>query len=170
MSENVNINDVLQDEKLMAMLKAATQNTSAIDHNEIEKPPMPLVQTSFTDLQEYAKGTLVPLPPFAEGQPFVARLRRPSMLALAKSGKIPNSLLSTATELFTNGSKGLDADDETALQSMFDVMETICQSALIAPTWDEIQNAGITLSDDQLMAIFNYTQVGVESLKPFRQE
>ncbi len=30
--------------------------------------------TSLADLQAYAKGQIVMLPPFAEGQPFVARL------------------------------------------------------------------------------------------------
>ena len=55
--------------------------------------------TSLSDLQTYAAGTIVRFPDFAEGQPFVARVRRPSMLVLAKQGKIPNTLLTAAGEL-----------------------------------------------------------------------
>lgn len=51
--------------------------------------------TSLQNLKTYTKGQIVELPPFAEGMPFVARLKRPSMLALVKSGKIPNELLVT---------------------------------------------------------------------------
>ena len=124
--------------------------------------------TSFEDLQRYARGTIVKLPGFAEGQPFVARMRRPSMMALVKVGKIPNSLLITANEMF-NG-KSADTDDENIMKDMFDIMEIICETALIEPTYQQIKDAGLELSDDQIMAIFNYTQVGVQALDNFRQE
>lgn len=126
--------------------------------------------TSFTDLQKYAVGSVIRLPDFAEGQPFIARVRRPSMLVLAKQGKIPNKLLSTAGDLFTKGGSGLDTDDENMLSDMFDVMEVICESALLQPTLAEINSAGLNLTDDQMMAIFNYTQSGVKALETFRQE
>ena len=56
----------------------------------------PMNITTLADLQSYAAGTIVRFPDFAEGQPFVARVRRPSMLVLAKQGKIPNTLLAAA--------------------------------------------------------------------------
>ena len=52
--------------------------------------------TSIEELVKASQGTLVELPPFAEGTRFVARLKRPSMLAMIKGGKIPNSLLLAA--------------------------------------------------------------------------
>lgn len=124
--------------------------------------------TSFTDLQGYAKGTVVRFPDFAAGQPFVARVRRPSLLVLAKQGKIPNALLTTAGELFTKGSGGIDADNVGMLGDMYEVCEIIAQAALISPTYEEITKAGVQLSDDQLMAIFSYTQTGVKALDSFR--
>ena len=66
--------------------------------------------TTISDLQSYANGTIVRFPDFGDGQPFVARVRRPSLLVLAKQGKIPNSLLTAAGELFAKGGSGLDAD------------------------------------------------------------
>src|SRR5574344_685270 len=77
--------------------------------------------TTITDLQSYATGTVVRFPDFAEGQPFVARVRRPSMLVLAKQGKIPNSLLTQAGELFTKGGAGIDTDNENMLSDMYDI-------------------------------------------------
>lgn len=126
--------------------------------------------TTVTDLQSYANGTVVRLPDFGDGQPFVARLRRPSMLVLAKQGKIPNSLLVAAGELFTKGGIGLDSDDEDMLGNMYEIMDIVATSALIQPSMEEIRGAGLELSDDQMMAIFNYTQAGVKALESFRQE
>lgn len=126
--------------------------------------------TTVSDLQSYAAGTVVRFPDFGDGQPFVARVRRPSMLILAKQGKIPNSLLTAAGELFSKGGGALDTDNENMLGDMYSIMDVIATAALIQPTMSEIKSAGIELSDDQMMAIFNYTQAGVKALEPFRKE
>lgn len=123
--------------------------------------------TSIYDLQRYAKGQIVRLPDFAEGQPFVARMRRPSLLIMAKSGKIPNRLLSTATNLF-NGGNDKNANTDSLLSDTYDVCEAIAEAALVEPTLNDIKNSGIELSDNQLIAIFNYAQRGIEALDNFR--
>lgn len=124
--------------------------------------------TNIVDLQSYAQGTVVRFPDFAEGQPFVARVRRPSMLVLAKQGKIPNTLLNAAGELFSKG--GTNPNSDNMLGDMYDICEIICEASLIQPTFQQIREAGMALSDDQVMAIFNYTQVGVKALETFRKE
>lgn len=121
--------------------------------------------TSISQLNEYAKGQLVELPSFGEGQSFFARLRRPSMLALAKSGKIPNSLLATANRMFDSS---LDTKNENMLKDFYMVMETILEAAFVEPTYQEIKDAGVQLSDDQMIFVFNYTQQGVRALDQFR--
>lgn len=126
--------------------------------------------TTLADLQSYAAGTIVRFPDFAEGQPFVARVRRPSMLVLAKQGKIPNTLLAAAGELFSKGGAGMDADNENMLSDVYDIMHIICEASLIQPTMKDIEDEGLQLSDDQMMAIFSYSQVGVKALEPFRKE
>lgn len=126
--------------------------------------------TTVSDLQSYAAGTVVRFPDFGDGQPFVARVRRPSMLVLAKQGKIPNGLLAAAGELFSKGGGGLDADNENMLRDMYNIMDIIATAALIQPSMDEIKSVGLELSDDQMMAIFNYSQAGIKALESFRQE
>lgn len=124
--------------------------------------------TSIQDLVSYSQGQIVKLPDFSEGQPFYARLRRPSMLSLMSNGKIPNSLVITATRLF-NG-KGMDDRNENSMSEVLQLLEVICESAFVEPSYKELKEAGVHLTDQQYMAVFNYTQEGVKALEPFRRE
>ena len=122
--------------------------------------------TTIEDLKEYAKGQIVQLPSFADGQSLIVRMKRPSLMILAKSGKIPNKLLKTATEMF-NGEKSTDEEDFDALSKTLDLLEIICEASLVEPKYKDFKSAGIDLSDEQLIAIFNYTQRGIEALNSF---
>lgn len=124
--------------------------------------------TSIQDLISYSQGQIVKLPDFSEGQPFYARLRRPSMLSLMSNGKIPNSLVITANRLF-NG-KGMDDRNENSMSEVLQLLEVICESAFVEPSYKELKEAGVHLTDQQYMAVFNYTQEGVKALEPFRRE
>lgn len=126
---------------------------------------------SIDKLREFAKGEIVELPGFIEDEPFVVRLKKPSMLALVKMGKIPNSLLVEANKLFSNGVSGVanNVTDENMLSQMMDILEVICKESFVEPTYKQIEEAGLHLTDQQLIAVFSYTQNGVEALKPFRK-
>lgn len=127
--------------------------------------------TSLQNLKTYTKGQIVELPPFAEGMPFVARLKRPSMLALVKSGKIPNELLKTANDLFMGRSnKSSGGSNTNELKEMFTIFDALCEASFVEPTWEEIKESGMELTDDQYTFIFNYSQQGVKALKPFRSQ
>ena len=123
--------------------------------------------TSLEQLKQYANGNIVRLPDFAEGQPFVARLKRPSILGMAKQGKIPNSLLVKTNELFVQ-SGSLDTEENSMMQEIYDVIELIASETFVEPTYDEIKSTGIELTDEQMMFIFNYSQQGVKALESFR--
>lgn len=129
--------------------------------------------TTLDDLKAYNSGTLVELPEFAEGQPFVAKLKRPSLLAMIKGGKIPNQLLDTANSLFSGEDKQNSKSKKTSearLKEMFDVFDLICEAAFVEPSYSDLKNAGIELTDEQYIFIFNYTQNGVKALSSFRQK
>lgn len=125
--------------------------------------------TSLEQLKQYANGNIVRLPDFAEGQPFVARLKRPSILGMAKQGKIPNSLLVKTNELFVQ-SGSLDTEENSMMQEIYDVIDLIANETFVEPTYDEIKSTGIELTDEQMMFIFNYSQQGVKALESFRTE
>lgn len=126
--------------------------------------------TTLSELQEYAKGAIVELPQFADGQPFVARMKRPSLLGLIKNGTIPNTLITKANELFASSDDVLDVDDEQMMSELFDVIDIIAEASFVSPTYEEIKESGIQLTDEQLMFIFNYSQRGVKALEPFREK
>nr|DAM73624.1 MAG TPA: hypothetical protein [Caudoviricetes sp.] len=125
--------------------------------------------TSLEQLKQYANGNIVRLPDFAEGQPFVAKLKRPSILGMAKQGKIPNSLLVKTNELFVQ-SGSLDTEENSMMQEIYDVIDLIASETFVEPTYDEIKSTGIQLTDEQMMFIFNYSQQGVKALESFRTE
>lgn len=125
--------------------------------------------TSLEQLKQYANGNIVRLPDFAEGQPFVAKLKRPSILGMAKQGKIPNSLLVKTNELFVQ-SGSLDTEENSMMQEIYDVIDLIADETFVEPTYKEIKSIGIELTDEQMMFIFNYSQQGVKALESFRTE
>lgn len=141
-------------------------NFAEVVNNELRKP---LSVTSISDLKEQSMGELVQLPGFVEGEDFIARMRRPSLLAMVKKGKIPNTLLSEATELFSNGTSNIGRNKNT-LEDMMNVIEIICEASLIEPSYNEIKNANIELTDEQMMAIFSYSQRGIAGVKQFRNQ
>ena len=124
--------------------------------------------TSIESLKSYANGTIVQLPDFNDGQPFFARIRRPSIMKMASEGKIPNSLLATANALFSGSEEATDVDNEGMLPQMLAACEEMAKATLIEPTYNDIIGAGLTLTDQQLIFLFNYSQGGVESLQSFR--
>ena len=126
--------------------------------------------TSIDQLKIMSGGEIVKLPPFIQGQDFYAKLRRPSMLKLVQSGQIPNSLLRTANMLFSGGvNEELDRDDEF-MKDLFDLIDVLAEAVFVEPSWSELKQAEIELTDEQYMFIFNYTQEGVKQLEPFRED
>ena len=126
--------------------------------------------TSIDQLKIMSGGEIVKLPPFVQGQDFYAKLRRPSMLKLVQSGQIPNSLLRTANMLFSGGvNEELDRDDEF-MKDLFDLIDVLAEAVFVEPSWSELKQAEIELTDEQYMFIFNYTQEGVKALEPFRED
>ena len=126
--------------------------------------------TSIDQLRIMSGGEIVKLPSFIQGQDFYAKLRRPSMLKLVQSGQIPNSLLRTANMLFSGGvNEELDRDDEF-MKDLFDLIDVLAGAVFVEPSWSELKQAEIELTDEQYMFIFNYTQEGVKQLEPFRED
>lgn len=126
--------------------------------------------TSIDQLKQYAMGNIVELPGFGEGQPLVVRMTRPSLLKLAESGMIPNTLLTKAGEMFSSGSRAFQDESGNMLSEVYSILDVIARASLVEPTLDDIEEAGLTLTDEQLMAIFNYSQNGVKALEQFRRQ
>lgn len=127
--------------------------------------------TSIEELLKSKQGEIVELPSFSNDVPFVARLKRPSLMAMVKSGKIPNELLEEANKLFTGGPGAVVSSnvDKNMMDKLFSILENICEEAFVEPTYEQLKQNGIELTDEQQLFVFDYTQRGVESLKSFRK-
>lgn len=128
--------------------------------------------TSIEELKKVAFGEVVELPSFVQGVPFYARLKRPSMLAMTKSGRIPNELLVEANKLFVNGTASVATQnqmDSEMMKGLFDVLDIICEDSFVEPKYNELKENGIQLTDEQQLFVFSYAQRGVDALKSFRK-
>lgn len=124
--------------------------------------------TSIDKIMQWVDGEIVELPGWKSDEPVYFKLSRPSLLALAKAGKIPNSLLARASELFYKGTRSLNVSDTEMLAESYDIMHVLAASAMKEPTMDELEERGVELTDAQYIAIFQYTQNGINALSQFR--
>ena len=123
--------------------------------------------TSMDEIKKYAEGAEVELPGFRDEETITVRLKRPSLLTLAESGKIPNPLLAAASELFCSGIK---EDGKNSIKELGELFQIIAKASLVSPSYDELTGAGVQLTDSQLLYIYNYVRNGVDSLRRFREK
>ena len=123
--------------------------------------------TSIEEILAYKDGVIIELPGCVPDKPFFARVKRPSLMALASSGKIPNSLMSQATDIFAKGANAMVGTNSTVIKDVYDVVKIVCSAALVEPSMKQLNDNGIELTDEQLMAIFSYTQEGIKALERF---
>ncbi|GAE03473.1 hypothetical protein CBO05C_3163 [Clostridium botulinum B str. Osaka05] len=128
---------------------------------------MDLKVTNIEDLKKVAQGEVIQLPQFAQGIPFNARVKRVSLLNLVRKGVVPNKLLSAAEELFYGKQSSKENVD---LTQMTDVMYIMAENALVEPSIEDLKSVGLELTDEQIVALFNYTQEGVSELDSFREK
>ena len=116
-------------------------------------------------LTELAKGAEIELPGFAAEETISVRLRRPSLMLLAAEGKIPNSLLASVEELFEKGEQ-----NTVPFKERSEIFRIVAMASLVSPSWEELQSAGVNLTDLQLLYIYNFSQTGVDALRRFREK
>lgn len=115
-------------------------------------------------MYNYPSEQRVELPGWGD-EPFCATLRRPSLLSLAAQGIIPNELLACARQLFAQGDGSALRLDELGR-----LLTIIAENALCSPTLSELRAKGLELTDEQLSAIYSFTQAGVRALRSFRAQ
>ena len=120
--------------------------------------------TSLESLKKLSEGQEVELPGW-DDEPFICKLKRPSLLGLVEGGQIPNPLLNAAYILF-NGAK--TQKDVLNLKDQKEILDIVARAAMVEPTYQQLKDIGLELTDLQLLDIYNFTQLGVRSLISFR--
>lgn len=120
--------------------------------------------TSLDKLRQLSKGQEVELQGW-DNEPFICILKRPSLLGLVEQGQIPNPLLNAAYILF-NGAK--TPKDVINLKEQKELYTIVAKAAMVEPCYQDVEDAGLELTDLQLMEIWRFSQLGVQSLMSFR--
>ena len=129
--------------------------------------------TSLEQLKAIKQTEIVELPPFEDGTTFIVEIKKPNMMQLMTSGKIPNTLLSVATDMFngkTGQVMGKASEDIKTIKELVGMMNVLAEASLVNPSYKDIKKANIELTENQLMAILMYSQGGVKSLENFRNK
>lgn len=127
--------------------------------------------TSLEQLKSIKMSEIVELPPFSDGTPLFVEVKKPNMMQLITSGKIPNTLLTVAMDMFNGktGEKMQKAGTSSSdLKDLVGMMNVIAEATLINPSYADIKKLGIDLTDNQLMGLLMYSQGGVKALENFR--
>ena len=129
--------------------------------------------TSLEQLQSIKQTEIIELPAFEDGTKLNVEVKKPNMMQLIAAGKIPNTLLSSAMEMF-NGKAGEKmqkaADNVGDLKDLVGMMNVIAEASLVNPTYKQIKGLGIDLTDNQLMGLLMYSQGGLKALENFRNQ
>ena len=129
--------------------------------------------TSLEQLQSIKQTEIIELPAFEDGTKLNVEVKKPNMMQLIAAGKIPNTLLSSAMEMF-NGKAGEKmqkaADNVGDLKDLVGMMNVIAEASLVNPTYKQIKGLGIDLTDNQLMGLLMYSQGGIKALENFRNQ
>ncbi len=123
--------------------------------------------SSLLDIKKQASGKLVEFSGWDDDIPFVARVKKVSMMNLVVEGVIPNSLLGAAEQVFNGKASSKKAPSMEETSKIFRV---VAKSCLVEPSYEDLENAEIDLTDAQLVEIFNYAQLGVKGLERFRAD
>lgn len=110
-------------------------------------------------------GQVVELPPFEDGTPFVARLRRGGLVKLLLAKKLPNPLLAKAVEAL-EGKLEINKELGRNPHETVDLLNALCAATLVEPPWEAVRDY---LTDEQILSIVSYAQAGVAALESFRR-
>lgn len=108
-----------------------------------------------------------PLPGWEPGEDFIAKLRRPSLTDMtAVAGYVPNPLMGVIADMFMPTAKKVSKipQDQQAK-----ALQAMAKFALVEPTYDQLTEAGISLTDQQYNAIYTFTLGGATALARFRK-
>jgi len=108
--------------------------------------------------------TTISIPDFEGAGTIKVKVQRPRLMAMASQGKIPNHLMSIASDMIMGRRK---KSGDVQINDVASMIELYCQACLVEPSYDEFK--GI-ITDDQMSAIFDWGTEGVKKLDSFRTD
>ena len=130
--------------------------------------------TSIDQLKKIKRTEVILVGAFEDGTELVAEVKKPDMMALMASGKVPNALLKPAMQVFNGKTKEITdkvgENDLDALKDMVGLLDVFAKETLVNPSYKDIQDCGIDLTMEMKLNLMAYAQGGVQALESFRTE
>lgn len=130
--------------------------------------------TTLDRLKTVRQTEVIDLGPFEDGTPFIVEARKPNMMQLMVSGKIPNTLLTSAMTMFNGKTNEItnkvSNNDVSSLKELVALIRVLSENCLVNPKLKDLDDLGIELTQDQMMGILMYTQGGIIALEKFRNK
>ena len=113
--------------------------------------------------------SIIPIPGFGEGETFEIKVKKLSIVGLMSSGKIPNSLMQVVKDAFSGikSSESINDVDASVMDKAGEIgklLDIVCEEAMLEPKFKDIEDV---MNDAQKLAVFQFTQGGVEQAKMF---
>ena len=121
--------------------------------------------TSMNEIMQAAAPQEITISGFAPGTEITVLARRPSFYTMLAAGAAPNPLIPEMEKLFVRRDRSGHArpSEEFARTLVF-----IAQETLAEPSYAQLRENGIELTDDQLTEISLFATAGAEALRSFR--
>ena len=111
------------------------------------------------------KTQIIQISDFSGEGTFNVEVRRPSLLTLATSGNIPNELIGDVNDLFF----GKKEEKDIEMAKLKEIYDGIVKATLVSPTFEELKENDIQLTEVQVGELYKYVVGGVKELKYFRE-
>lgn len=114
---------------------------------------------------------VIPIPAWDGGEIYV-RVKRLSLYDMVTAGEIPNELLGEAWALIEakpgeNPMANVDREQKLRYLELF---KLVAERTLVEPTYQELEEAGGVVTDEQRSVLFLYAMRGARALELFRNE
>lgn len=112
---------------------------------------------------------VIQIPGFDKDETFEIKVKKLSIVGLMSSGKIPNALMKVVKDAFSGIKSSQEGQgDESAIMDkageIGKLLDIVCKEAMLEPAFDDVKDV---MNDAQKLAVFQFTQGGVEEVKPF---
>lgn len=107
---------------------------------------------------------IIEIPDFEGTGTIKVRVQKPRLMVMASQGKIPNHLLGIVNTMMFGNKK---EKKEVNITDVAKTYELYCRACLVEPSYEEIKDI---ITDDQMIAIFDWAMGDVKKLETFRSE
>lgn len=126
--------------------------------------------TSIEDLKKVKPYVEVELPPFSDGTPLTAALKKPSIIDMMCQGRVANPLMLAVNEVMGETTSEKPQFNEKQAEAMVEskkFMEAVAENCLVQPKLKDINEYAGGLTDEQLLAIYNFATEDTTDLAKF---